>query len=288
VPLNVYGFNRYPNRLVTFYDGAGNISLGPFLFVNTLGQSRVRFPFISQRPIDGNFSPRSMIWSMQLEQPLGRMVRLRATYMRNDADGLVILKRVPPDPETDVGAYLLEGIGGSRYRQFDLTAKVLWREDRQMFFSYVRSRARGDLNDFGRFLGTVPTAIIRENQYGTLDTDLPNRFLAWGVVRLPQKFQIAPVIECRSGFPYIETDASQRYAGIPNRNRFPTFVSIDSRFSKDLKVTAKYSVRLSVSAFNLTNHFNPEAVHGNIADPAHGYFFGHRGRHFTADFDFLF
>ena len=50
----------------------------------------------------------------------------------------------------------------------------------------------------------------------------------------------------------------------------------------------KYGVRVSVSGFNLTNHFNPEAVHGNVADPASGYFFGHRGRRFTVDFDFLF
>jgi len=157
-----------------------------------------------------------------------------------------------------------------------------------MFFSYVHSRARGDLNDFGRFLGTVPAAIIRDNQYGTLSTDLPNRFIAWGVVRFPLAFQVAPVIEYRTGFPYLETDAQQRYAGEPNRNRFPRFLSIDSRFSKDIKINPKYSIRLSISGFNLTNHFNPEAVHGNTADPAHGYFFGHRGRRFTADFDFLF
>jgi hypothetical protein len=108
------------------------------------------------------------------------------------------------------------------------------------------------------------------------------------VVRFPRKFQIAPVIEYRSGFPYIETDAAQGYAGVPNRNRFPDFLSIDSRFSKDLKVSSQYAIRLSVSAFNLTNHFNPEAVHANTGDPAYGYFFGHRGRRFTVDFDFLF
>jgi hypothetical protein len=29
-------------------------------------------------------------------------------------------------------------------------------------------------------------------------------------------------------------------------------------------------------------------VHPNVADPAYGYFFGHRGRRFTLDFDVLF
>jgi len=215
-------------------------------------------------------------------------VKLRASYLHNYADALVILTRTPPDPATNQGAYLLEGTGQSHYQQFDVLAQVKLRQDRELFFSYVRSKARGDINDFSPYLGIAPSPVIRENVYGTLATDLPNRFLAWGVVRLPREFQIAPLIEYRSGFPYLETDALQQYSGVPYRNRFPNFMSIDSRFSKDLKLNAKYSVRLSVSAFNLTNHFNPEAVHGNVTDPAYGYFFGHRGRRFTADFDFLF
>jgi hypothetical protein len=288
VPLNVYGFNRYPNRVVTYYDAAGDVTAGPYLYLNTLGQNRVRFPFVSQQPMDGNFSPRSTVWSAQVEQPIGHMVKLRATYMRNSSEGLVILNTVPPDPNTTTGAYLFEGSGNSRYRQFDIIAQVRLRGDREMFFSYVRSRARGDLNDFGNFLGSVPSPIIRENRYGTLGTDLPNRFLSWGVLRITKTIQVAPMMEYRSGFPYLETDVQQDYAGIPYRNRYPNFLAVDSRFSKDLKINSKYSVRVSVTGFNLTNHFNPEAVHANTADPAYGYFFGHRGRRFTADLDFLF
>ena len=40
---------------------------GPILYVNTLGQNRVRHPFVFQQPIDGNFSPRSEAWSFQGE-----------------------------------------------------------------------------------------------------------------------------------------------------------------------------------------------------------------------------
>jgi hypothetical protein len=289
VPLNVYAFNRYPDRLVSYFDPqTGDLIDGPIRYVNTLGQNRVRFPFVSQKPIDGNFSPRSNIWSLQLEQPITRQLRLRATYLHNYGDGLVVVNRVAPDPTTNVGAYLLEGTGESRYKQFDVIAQYRLRTDRELFFSYTRSSATGDLNDFGRFLGTVPAPIIRENYYGRLPTDLPNRFLAWGVVRLPKKFQVAPVVEWRNGFPYLETNVYQDYAGTPYRDRFPTFFSVDSRFSKDFQVSPKYAVRLSLSGFNLTNHFNPEAVHSNTADPVYGYFLGHRGRRFTMDFDFLF
>ena len=162
------------------------------------------------------------------------------------------------------------------------------KEDRQLFMSYTRSHAAGDLNDFSRFLGSVPTPVIRENQYGLLPTNLPNRFLLWGVMRFPLQFQVAPVVEARSGFPYSNIDASQRYVGIPNGLKYPTFFSLDSRFSKDVRINPKYSVRVSLSGFNLTNHDNPEAVHNNVADPQRGLFFGQRHRHFTFDFDFLF
>ena len=288
VPLNVYAFNRYPDRLVTVFDATKAVVSGPTLYLNTLGQTRVRRPFLSQTPTDGNFSPRSIVWSAQVEQPVTNWLKLRATYLRNDSDGLVVLDRVPPDPATSVGAYLLEGSGVSHYRQFDLTAGIRFKQDRQLFVSYTHSSAQGDLNDFGRFLGTTPDAIIRQNQYGRLNSDVPNRFLAWGVVRLPLKFQIAPVIEYRTGFPYLQLNVRQDYVGTPNRTQYPDFFSIDSRFSKDLKINAKYSVRVSVSGFNLTNHFNPEQVHNNIDGPAFATFFGQRGRRFTADFDFLF
>jgi hypothetical protein len=81
----------------------------------------------------------------------------------------------------------------------------------------VRSRAQGDLNDFGSYLGTFPVPIVRPNQFATLPADVPNRFLAWGVVRLPWGFRVAPVVEFRSGFPYIVTDASENYVSRQSR-----------------------------------------------------------------------
>jgi hypothetical protein len=274
--------------VITTYGPDGAIIDGPTLFLNILGQTKVRFPFVSQQPVDGNFSPHSANWSVSVEQPIRPQLRLRATYMSHDAAGLAILGQQDPDPATGTGAYLLQGTGQSRYRQFEATARMRLSEDRELFFSYVYSRARGDLNDFSTYLSTFPTPIIRPNLFGNLPGNIPNRFLSWGVFQVTKTFRVAPVIEYRTGFPYIVTDAAQRYADIPNRNRYPDFLSIDARLSKDVKVNAKYSVRLSLSAFNLMNHFNPEAVHFNTADPLFGTCFGHRGRRFTADFDVLF
>ena len=57
---------------------------------------------------------------------------------------------------------------------------------------------------------------------------------------------------------------------------------------KDIKVSPKYTFRLSVTVNNLTNHFNALAVHSNIADPMFGTFFGNYPRRFRADFDVIF
>jgi hypothetical protein len=287
VPLNVYSFQNYPSQLVTTFDAAGQPASAAF-YQNGLGTVSDRFAFVFQEPAAGNFSPRSATGSIQIEQPVTNNLKLRVGYMQSQSAGLVILNRLAPAPGSVDGANVLSGSGQSRYHQFEATARLRLNEKRQLFFSYVRSRARGDLNDFAIYLGSFAVPVLRPNQFGNLPADLPNRFLAWGLVQLPWSFRISPLIEYRSGFPYSALDAAQNWVGTPNANRFPDFVSVDARFSKDLKVNPKYTVRLSVSSYNLTNHFNPEAVHTNVADPAYGFFFGQRGRRFTADFDVIF
>jgi len=288
VPLNIYAFSHYPNEIVTSYDSTGAVIGSPIAYQNVIGQVSANPRFVFAEPAAGNFSPRSTTWNVQVEQPVTQFLRLRAGYLQNISSGLVILEPTAPDPITNTALNLLLGTGHSRYRQAEVTAKLRVNDRSQLFFSYVRSHANGDLNDFNNYLGSFPVPIVRANQVSNLPTDLPNRFLAWGALKFPWKIGLNPVIEYRSGFPYSVTDATQQYAGIPNQDRFPNFLSVDARVSKDFKINPKYSLRFSVSGFNLTNHFNPEAFHSNIGDPAYGLFFGQRGRHFTADFDVLF
>lgn len=103
-----------------------------------------------------------------------------------------------------------------------MTASWRVRETSHLFFSYVRSSVRGDLNDFASFLGTFPVPLLRPNQFSYLPTDLPNRFLAWGNLKLPHGFQIAPVFEYRNGFPL--GFKSKRSMSITCRELDPAFV----------------------------------------------------------------
>ena len=100
--------------------------------------------------------------------------------------------------------------------------------------------------------------------------------------------QIAPILEWRNGFPYLTTDAAQAYVGSPYGRTFPEFFSIDARLSKDFKVNPKYTVRLSLSGNNLSNHFNPDSVYADTGAPLYGTFFGQHKRRYMIDFDVLF
>jgi hypothetical protein len=114
--------------------------------------------------------------------------------------------------------------------------------------------------------------------------------LAWGALTLPRRFSVAPIFEVRTGFPYEVRDAAQVPVGPRNSDatRFPRFVALDLEVAKELQVTKKYAVRLSIRGFNLTNHFNPRDVHANTGDPLFGQFLASYRRYFTGGFDILF
>src|SRR5262249_25339144 len=136
-----------------------------------------------------------------------------------------------------------------------------------------------------------PTPLIRPDLYGNLPADVPNRLLLWGRVKTHLwDVDILPLVEFRTGFPYARLDATQNYVGIPfsDATRYPDYFSADARLVKDLKINPKYTLRVSLTGFNLTNHFNALAIHDNLADPQSGLFFGNYHRRYRVDFEVLF
>jgi Carboxypeptidase regulatory-like domain len=286
VPLMVYSFNRYPEQVVTTYGLDGEIIDGPRAFANVTERAeRSNLPFLFSKDIPGNFAPYSATWNVEIEHPVTKQLRVRANYLQSNSYGVIT---ITPGTVQGEDALVMRGSGRAGYRQLELTTRWQMPDGQQLFFSYVRSRAQGDLNEFINYLGNFPFPVVRTNQYANLPADLPNRFLTWGLLKLPGRVRISPMLEWRNGFPYAVTDAAQNYVGLPNTTRFPNFFSLDSRVSKDFKVSDKYALRLSVSGFNLTNHFNPYSIHANIDDPQFGVFFGNYRRRFRLDFDVLF
>ena len=289
IPLDVYAFSRYPARTITEY-GPDGLALGtPIEFVNVIGSvTGPRSFLVHGERVAGAFSPRGYTWNAQAEQVVSRWIRLRAIYSDNHSVGLIVLE---PEVLGSTNEIVLNGNGSSRYRQAELTARVTWESGSQLVLSYTRSRAEGSLNQFDTFLGNFAVPKVRPDVYANLPGNLPNRFLVWGRVN-PHwwKLELLPTVEYRNGFPYTVYDALENYVGVPNADatRYPNFFSADTRVMRDFKVSHKYALRLSVTGFNLTNHFNALAVHGNAADPQFGIFFGNYHRWYRGDFEVLF
>jgi len=287
VPLNVYGFALYPNEIITTYNPDGSILTGPDRYYNiTESVAPHRSPLTYRtNGQPGNFAPYSINLNIQLEQIVNARIRVRANLLQSRSEGLIVMA---PQVTPDEKAFVLSGDGNARLRQLEITAAGSWGKDSQVNLSYVRSQSVGNLNEFNNYLANFPPAIILPDAHTNLPGDAPNRFIGWGTMAFPYKFRLMPKVEYRSGFPWSSYSATQQYVGLPNTARFPAFLSVDARVTKDFRVTDKYSFRFGVSGSNLTNHFNPISVHANIADPAYGLFFGEYRRRYTADFDVLF
>ncbi|MBO0721890.1 MAG: TonB-dependent receptor, partial [Blastocatellia bacterium] len=266
VPLSVYAFPTYPEQLITTFGPGGAIIDGPRLFANiTDTEERSNNPLIGGGARIGNFAPSSETWNFEVEHTFSQHLRLRTNYLNSKSTGIVI---VDPRVVNGQDALVLGGAGQSRYRQFEVTGRVTWNENKQQIFaSYVRSNSKGDVNEFNTYIGNFPFPLVRPNQFARLSADLPNRYLTWGTFELPWKLRYSPILEYRNGFPFSSYDQLQNYVGDVNSKRFPNFYSFDSRISRDFQVNPKYALRFTLKGFNLTNHFNPVDVYRNVTDP---------------------
>ncbi len=251
------------------YSPGGGIIGTPQVFADVIGSTNGPSSFLvhGQR-VAGAFSPRGVTWNAAAGARFAKLLHLRAVYTDNRSVGLIVLHA---DMLGDVNENVLDGSGDSRYRQGELTAKVAWKDNQQLVFSYVSSRAEGNQNIFDNFVRATPNPFIRPTSYAGLPGDLPNRFLMWGHVKIPfERFEILnPTVEYRNGFPYTSFDAMQNYVGVPNSDRFPKFLSADAHACcATSKLSGNHVIRLSVTGYSLTNRFNALAIHGNVGGSA--------------------
>ena len=277
VPLSVFGFESYPEA----------------------SEQQLRRNVLERRRL----SPHARVWSVQWDQQHAAWLQVRLRYSENRASRLIVLR---PEPER----LRLTPEGASLSRQLETIARLHFGPERDLYASYVYSRTRAHLNDFAEFLGDVSAPLVRPDAWAAPPGNIPHRFLLWGALRLTPLLQtpartrlwppsraslqpgrgwrLFPVVEYRNGFPFSALDAAQNYAEPPNRRRFPNFFSLDFRVAKDFPAGGRRVARVSFSVFNLTNHFNPDSVRWNVADPQFGEFLGRRPRRHRLDFDIYF
>jgi hypothetical protein len=283
VPLNALSFVNTARQVVTRFGPDGETIIdGPRSFDYMLA------PRPNGKPNTGaDFAaPRNETYSFQYDQRLNPNVLLKAAYLESRTQNDLYIS-----PLFDLGrnSIMLFNNGRGTYRSLELTSNIKFRGERDMTISYIRSKARGELNALNDYYGDFPDPVIRPNQFSNLATDAPNRLLVRGNINnLPYGFSVIPLFDVRTGFPYSIRDESQNFIGVRNSDdiRFPRFLSLDMAINKDVRVLDKYKARFILSIFNVTNHRNPRNVRANIGDPGFGQFFASYRRVYRLDFEF--
>jgi hypothetical protein len=169
------------------------------------------------------------------------------------------------------GLLQVESTGTADYREAQFSIRRAWADDQQLFVSYVRSRGRGEINDFTSLFGFVDAPLLQPGAKARLSSESRNRVIAWGTINLPKRVVLSPVTEWRSGFPFSVVDHQYVYSETPNSRDFPMFWAVDLVAYKTFTVK-KRSADLGVQVFNLTNHKNPRDVYAVSNAPQFGQF----------------
>jgi hypothetical protein len=268
IPLNIGSFEQYQSqRSFTFFD---IIPIGFQLLQNT-APAHLENPY-------------SLAWNLQLDHQLTERLLLRFGYEdRNTRRDFTL--------EPTFTTLLLQNSGRSRYRELQGMARFRFQEGRNIFLSYVRSEARGNLNDFNTYFGNFKHPVIKPDEYGKQPFDVPNRLLFWGDFAVPFNMVVSPVVDWHSGFPFSNVDGLQNFVGPRNEaGRFPNLLTFDLLVMKALKIRFRgkeYKGRAGFTVFNITNHWNPRDVQNNIASEQFGTFYNSPGRSVRLKFEFV-
>jgi hypothetical protein len=262
--------------VITFNSDGTSIADGPRLYINNTETDDVENPY-------------SVAWSLQVDHEFTPRFLLRLGYEERHTHNDFILE--PLNEGANAGLLLLKNSGRSLYRELQVVARARLQEKRNLYVAYVRSEARGDLNDFNAYFGNLKNPIIRANEYQRQNFDVPHRLLVWGDFGLPWDLVATPVIEWRTGFPFSAIDEDQNFVGARNEGgRFPALVTFDILVTKGVSIPfrgKKYKGRVGVSVFNITNHWNPRDVQNNIHSSQFGTFFNSAERSFRTKFEIV-
>jgi hypothetical protein len=253
-PLNVGAFGQFEERSVTRF-GADGAPLGPPVTLVNIPPSELETP----EAVTGN---------VEWNQRFGRRVLFKANYLRRHGEDEYILE---PDPAR--GEVRLLSTGRSQYWEFEATGRYLGGERRDITVSYVRSHGSADLNNYDQFYGNLRNPILRPNEHSLIPTDVPHRLLVRGTIGLPGRWDLAPVLEIRSGFPWSAVNEFQDFVGARNRaGRLPRVRTFDFSLTRSLTVW-KYRVRAGIRVYNIFGASAERDVQSNSASPRYGQFF---------------
>jgi len=240
IPLAAPAFAGYPDRTESLIDETtGTVTKTVF------------HPMVTRLRL-----PNAFAVTLQLERQVRPGMDAQIGYTRRRATRLATL-----DVATDGGPLAVTSDGRSNYEEYQVSVRQVWKNSQQLFVSYVRSSARGELNDFMTLFTGFDQPLLQPGGMSQLSADARHRWLAWGTVNTPLwGLVVSPVMEWHSGFPYSTLDERYFYHGEPNGERYPAFMAVDMIAYKTVTYR-KRAADVGVQLFNLTNHKNPRDVY---------------------------
>jgi hypothetical protein len=251
LPLVIPAFDGYPARIDRWLDPASGDVTREVLHRPRVGRLHL---------------PRANALVVGLERQISLGLDAQISYTNRRSSRLAVLQ-VPADS----GDLAVVSGGRGAYRELQLSARRLWPNEQQLFVSYVRASARGELNDFASVFQTMDVPLVQPGGAARTANDAHHRVLVWGTFNLPRRVVVSPVGEWRSGFPYSAMSVRQLYVGDPNSRSFPSFMAVDAVVYKTFTVKRR-SADVGVQLFNLTNHHNPRDVYPVVGTSRYGQF----------------
>lgn len=253
-PLNVGAFGSFEPREVTRF-GPDGAPLGPPVTLVNVPDPDLR-------------TPEAVAGNIEWNQRFGRRVLFKANYLKRTGSHEYILQPDPGGREIR-----LMSTGRSEYWEVEVTGRYLGGGRRDLTVSYVRSHGLADLNNYDQFYGNLRNPIVRANEHNLIPTDVPHRVLVRGNVGLPGGWDLAPVIEIRSGFPWSAVNEFQDFVGERNRTgRLPVVRTFDFSLSRPWHVW-KYRFRAGIKVYNIAGASAERDVQNNMTSPGFGRFF---------------
>lgn len=251
-PLNVGAFSSFEPRTVSRFSPAG-ASLGA--------------PITYRNVVDGDLiSPEAVVGNVEWNQRFGRRLLFKLEWMDRHGSHEFLVNPVAP-----AGQLQLSSSGASRYTELEATTRYL-RERRDLTLSYVWAKGTADLNNYDQFYGNLRNPIVRANESNLIATDVRHRLLLRGTLGLG-KWDFAPILELRSGFPWSAVDEFQDFVGPRNRaGRLPVVRTLDFTLARPWRVT-KYRFRAGIKLYNVFGASADRDVQNNLASPDYGQFF---------------
>jgi len=293
LPLLAASWAENPTRTVTEY-GTGGVPVAPpvtYTNVYTAGLNPLVSPVL---PVQPNTTPRNFTWNAGVVRELRKNLQLELSYLNSHTSYLFVAEPFTAATASDESFLGLTNTGSSMYHEVEVSALYHFRQSDQVKASYIWSEARGDLNSLSSVMIPFAAPVIRQDVYGILPSDIPNRVVAWGIFALPWKVTFSPLVDVHSGFPYSAVDVTQQYVGTPNAHRFPEFFSLDLKAYRTFRVPFLkgksgngHHFRLGAYTLNVTNHGNFSTVYNNVTSPDYGRFVGFLYRHEGMTLDFV-